>query len=387
MHPLEPSATSRPWRRSAPAGGSVIVVVLVALMFAAAALIVFIEKAGNDLLMETREADAARLRREAQSALETTLAVLEEFRQVQGALRSPAEGWGDPLEFAGYESLSGAVVRVRFEDESGKLSLPTMDGPALVELFKSWEVREADAERLADALLGWMQPDYVPKTAGAPASEDYDRGDTPYQPPGRPLRSFSELAAIGVANEFFYDAAGRPNANWHRFRETVSLYRYPAPNLNAAAPGALAALSRFDDGQQRRFAEYLRGSGPYARRGPGFFRTADEALAVAGGQASLAGWGVEVRALRIRVFVERGGSRYELAALVSPPNGAEPVLPVEIRKRDGRRTDAAAPAPASAPPPPAASRGNRKTLNYPFTLLEMTENVVLSAEHAPDTTL
>jgi hypothetical protein len=110
-------------------------------------------------------------------------------------------------------------------------------------------------------------------------------------------------------------------------------------------------------------------------------------LAVAGGQASLAGWGVEVRALRIRVFVERGGSRYELAALVSPPNGAEPVRPVEIRKRDGRRTDAAAPAPASAPPPPAASRGNRKTLNYPFTLLEMTENVVLSAEHAPDTTL
>jgi hypothetical protein len=106
-------------------------------------------------------------------------------------------------------------------------------------------------------------------------------------------------------------------------------------------------------------------------------------LAVAGGQASLAGWGVEVRALRIRVFVERGGSRYELAALVSPPNGAEPVRPVEIRKRDGKRTDGA----ASAPPPPAASRESRKTLNYPFTLLEMTENVVLSAEHAPDTTL
>jgi hypothetical protein len=84
------------------------------------------------------------------------------------------------------------------------------------------------------------------------------------------------------------------------------------------------------------------------------------------------------------VFVERGGSRYELAALVSPPNGAEPVRPVEIRKRDGKPTDGAASAP---PPPPAASRESRKTLNYPFTLLEMTENVVLSAEHAPDTTL
>lgn len=366
--------------------GSVIVVVLVALVFTATALVVFMEKAGNDLLVETREADIARLRRDAQSALETTLSVLEEFRQVQGGLRSPAEGWGDPLEFAGFASASGAKVRVRFQDESGKLSLPTLDGPALVNLFQSWEVREADAERLADALLGWMQPDYVPKTAGAPEADDYDRGAVPYQPPGRPLRSFSELAAIGMAKEFFYDESGRPNANWRRFRETVSLYRYQAPNLNAAAPGALAALSRFDDGQQRRFAEYLRGTGPHARRGPGFFRTADEALAIAGGQASLAGWSVEIRALWIRVTVERGGSRYELAALVAPPNGAEPVRAVEIRKRNSERGTKAADAP-TPPSLPAAGRDSRKTLNYPFTLLEMTENVVLSAEHAPDTTL
>lgn len=371
--------------RRRPAG-SVIVVVLVALMFAATALVVFMEKAGNDLLMETREADIARLRQEAQSALETTLSVLEEFRQVQGALRSPAEGWGDPLEFAGFESAPGTKVRVRFEDESGKLSLPMLDGPALVDLFKSWEVREADAERLTDALLGWMKPDYVPKTAGAPEADDYDRGDVPYQPPGRPLRSFSELAAIAVANAFFYDEAGRPNANWQRFRETVSLYRFQAPNLNAAAPGALAARNRFDAGQQRRFADYLSGAGPYARRGPGFFRTIEEAQAVAGGSASLQGWSVEVLALWVRVEVERGGTRYELAALVAPPRGAEPVRAVEIRKRSGDGA-AATPAESAPPAPPATAGADRKTLNYPFTLLEMTENVVLSAEHAPDTTL
>lgn len=367
--------------------GSVIVVVLVALVFTATALVVFMEKAGNDLLVETREADIARLRRDAQSALETTLSVLEEFRQVQGALRSPAEGWGDPLEFAGFASASGAKVRVRFEDESGKLSLPTLDGPALVELFKTWEVREADAERVTDALLGWMQPDYVPKTAGAPEADDYDRGPVPHVPPGRPIRSFSELAAIQVAKEFFYDEAGRLNANGRRFRETVSLYRYQAPNLNAAAPWALAARSRFDEGQQRRFAEYLRGTGPYARRGPGFFRTADEVLAVVGGQVSLAGWSVEIRALWIRVSVERGGSRYELAALVAPPNGAEPVRALEIQKRDGARGTSAGADASTSPDPSGPARESRKTLNYPFTLLEMTENVVLSAEHAPDTTL
>jgi len=385
MRPVaSPSSVSR-FARCRPVG-SVTVVVLVALMFAATALVVFMEKAGNDLLMETREADIARLRREAQSALETTLSVLEEFRQVQGALRSPAEGWGDPLEFADFAPAPGTKVRVRFEDESGKLSLPMLDGPALVELFKSWDVREADAERVTDALLGWMQPDYVPKTAGAPEADDYDRGDVPYQPPGRPLRSFSELAAIAVARDFFYDEAGRRNANWQRFRETVSLYRYQAPNLNAAAPGALAARSRFDAGQQRRFADYLGGSGSYARRGPGFFRTIEEAQAVAGGSASLQGWSVEVLALWVRVEVERGGTRYELAALVAPPRGAEPVRAVEVRKRKGDRAEP----PPEAPPsqkPSAADADRRKSLNYPFTLLEMTENVVLSAAHAPDTTL
>jgi hypothetical protein len=107
---------------------------------------------------------------------------------------------------------------------------------------------------------------------------------------------------------------------------------------------------------------------------------------VAGGSASLQGWSVEVLALWVRVEVERGGTRYELAALVAPPRGAEPVRAVEVRKRKGDRAER----PPEAPPsqnPPAADAGRRKSLNYPFTLLEMTENVVLSAAHAPDTTL
>ena len=48
---------------------SVIVLVLVSMAFTAAALTAFIEKAGNDLLVETRQADAKRLRQEAFSAL------------------------------------------------------------------------------------------------------------------------------------------------------------------------------------------------------------------------------------------------------------------------------------------------------------------------------
>jgi len=67
---------------------SILVVVLITLLFAAAALTALVEKAGNDLMVEVRQADARRLRQEAFSALEVTLAVLEDFRQADSGLRS-----------------------------------------------------------------------------------------------------------------------------------------------------------------------------------------------------------------------------------------------------------------------------------------------------------
>ena len=71
---------SSPTPRDPRLRSSVIVLVLVTLVFTAAALTAFIEKASNDLLVEIREADSQRLRQEAFSAMEVTLAVLEDFR-------------------------------------------------------------------------------------------------------------------------------------------------------------------------------------------------------------------------------------------------------------------------------------------------------------------
>lgn len=78
--------------------GSIIVLVMVTLLFTAAALVTFLDKAETDLLVDARAAQAARLRPDAYSALEVTLAVLQDFRQADGnQLRAPTEGWADPL--------------------------------------------------------------------------------------------------------------------------------------------------------------------------------------------------------------------------------------------------------------------------------------------------
>ena len=72
-----------------------------------------------------------------------------------------------------------------------------------------WDVPKERARAVVDALLGWMQPSHVYSTPWQP---DYESKPVPYRPPGRPLRSFHELASFEKARDFLYDEAGRPNA-------------------------------------------------------------------------------------------------------------------------------------------------------------------------------
>ena len=347
---------------------SVLVIVLVTLVFTAVALVAFIEQASNDLLVEARAAAARRLRREAYSALEVTLATLEDFRRANGALHHPAEGWDDPLGFAGWTPREGCTAEVTFVDESGKFPLARADTAMLVNLFKEWEFAQADAEHLADALLGWMHRDHVPATGVSP---DYDRGDLPFNPPGRPLRSYSELAAIDYARDVFYDAQGRPNERWRRFAATFSLFDYGQLNLNAAPPDVLVALGFTDPAQQQRMADYLAGSGANASLGPRWFSSPGDATSVLGSAALPAEAGAQVRALRVNITLREGRSEFRLTAVVSPVGGAS-LVPASTPVVSSTALDNTAPAAAAPPARPALQ------LNYPFTLLEIRENAEMS---------
>jgi hypothetical protein len=357
--------------------GSVLVIVLVTLVFASLALTLFIERASDDLLIESRYADAKRLRLEAYSALETTLAVLQDFRLANGALRSPAEGWGDPLGWAGYASPEGRVITVEFVDESGKMSLPHATPNTLNELFKSWELNQADVEKLTDALMQWMRPDYVPTSL----TPDYENDLQPYVAPARPLRSFSELAAIDVVRDFFFDENGRPNDYWHRFTDTVSLLDFNQSNLNAARPGVLSTLG-YDPIQQARIADYLAGTGNFQAQGPGYFRNASDAAAILGLDTAPTGLGTSISALRIIVTVRDSPTSpafYRLNVVVAPPGSTAKAV---VQKATTKRPATAAQAPVAAPTPPtqpnATTSGGTSAqppaLNYPFKLLEIREN-------------
>jgi general secretion pathway protein K len=364
-------------------GGSVLLIVLLTLVFATSALLLFIEKASTDLLVPIREADASRLRLEAYSALETTLAVLEDFREVAEGLHSPAEGWGSPLEFAAYEPGEGRTVEVAFEDESAKLPLPSVKPEVLVALLKHWQVPQMEAESIADSLMGWIKKDHTPASIGAPTLQDYESAALPFTPPQRSLRSFAELAAIEGVRQAFFDEAGNPNELHHRFTDTFSLYRFKAPNINGGRLEPLLAQEVFDEHQILRVKEYLSGAGTYQTQGAGFFKNSRSIAAVAGGQPSELGYGMDVQALRIIVTVREGQSSFRLSVVVAPAEGGAKVVPPSSNASAEGENGEGAGAPAATRPglqPVANSNGpatavpEAADLKYPFTFLEIREN-------------
>jgi hypothetical protein len=359
--------------------GSVLVIVMITLLFTTFALVAFMEKASNDLIVDQREVIGRRLRAEAYSALETTLAVLEDFRQADSGLHSPTEGWGDPLTFASYTPTEGRTVEVAFEDESGKISLPHVNATVLSQLFQSWSVQQNDADVLADALMGWMQRNHVYASALVPA---YEQSAIPYDEPQRPMRSFSELAAIDKVREFFYDENGRPNDNWRRFVGCVSLFDFAKPNINGAKPETLTALGQYDPTQQQNLTDYLTGTGSYQTQGPGYFQNAAQAQSIAG-NGNTGAFVTTISALRILITVHEGSSQFRLAAVIAPLSGGATTVQTKATSKSATASASNTPPPTQQQTQPNASQpnasqagnsANSRNLRYPFTLLEIREN-------------
>ena len=386
-------AGRRRLRRNPGEAGSVILLVLMTLLLTAFALTKYLEKTTIDLLADARDVRAERLRVEAYSALETTLAVLQEFRTVDGGLYSPAEGWGAPLDFAGYVPPEGLAVEAAIEDESGKIPLPHADFQTLRDLFLLYDLKQSDAERLADSLLVWMQQGYEPVDSFSARATDYERAALPHDPPARSLHSFSELASIQFARDLFYDDQGRPNELWRRFADSVSLYDFTQPNLNSARDTTLAAFGRYDAPSIKMITDYLAGLGSYSRQGPALFRTSQDVAGLVGQAAMSSRLGTQVRCLRITVTVREGSTSFRVSAVVAPPGGASlPPADAPTVTTTSSPTATNQNSPGTNPPgstasatTAAATTGSQTqpSLNYPFTLLEIRENDEIVGAAAP----
>ncbi len=361
---------------------SVLLIVLVTIAFASAALIAFMERADDDLIVPMRQTGANRMRGEAYAALETVLAVLVDFRAANNNnLRHPAEGWDDPLHFdwVNYTPANpNRTVTVTFEDESGKMSLPAAiangNGQNIANFFAFKGLPTEEATLLKDSFLAWTTT-YTPTASGASDATIYQQDTIPFTPPRRSLRSWEELRSIDGVKDYFYDSNGALTELGKRFIGAFSLYNFPSSNVNGGKPDTLAVLANLDIDQQRAVLDYLHGGGAGTASIPnlGYFTNAGQVGTLAGVLSPTAGLDVNITALRINVTVKEGLAVYTLSALVTWPGGA---------------TATAAPAPPAQATTP--SNGTTVTtaplttpnLQYPYTILDVTENDLDPAEAA-----
>ena len=358
------AACHSPLRRHRLHRGSVLLFVLVLIVVTAAAILKFSERAMGEMAGEGYYVQRDRLRGEAYSALEASLAVLAQYREIDGGLYAPAQGWGDPLAQAGYEPAAERTVTVEFADENAKLALKNADTaePALVALFTDLGFEPAEVDVLTDSLLDWIDADDNPRPYGAETA-DYLRTDPPHVAANRTPHSFAELAAVQGFADLMFTETGRPTPRCEEFMRRVSLWSDGNINLNTVSDDGLRVSGTLDDKLLNALSLVL--DTPDAPRGSAagrYFRSLSELAEKVGPLPSGLNLGVRTTVLGVVVTVRERQAEFRLRAIVRTDTS-------------GKNTSAKSSTSGNTPKVPAAAAASEGAeIEYPFKFLELVED-------------
>lgn len=302
------AARSRPRFRARAASAVLFVLCLV---FAASVLMVTLaEYAASELRSRASSQYESDLRTDAYSVLNATIAVLEEYRSIDGNLYSEKQGWGSPLG-DGRIKFDTFEAEVRVTDETGKIPLANLDTAELVAIFEEMNISSVDAQTLADCLLDWTDSDSLKRLNGA-ETDDYD--DYAPKPPNRALVSLLELRHIERFDELFFDSDGNPNELYLQFAEIVSVENFDKVNLNSAGEEVLKMLMALK-GRDYDPNIYRALSGEIGFIEDGIIWTKDDGVAYSRGAPELPddNWKTyTANLLKIEIVVRRGIAEYYL---------------------------------------------------------------------------
>jgi hypothetical protein len=362
--------------------GSIIVMVLVFVVLLTFIVTAFLDDATSRIKYYGLFHNRDDLRLDAYSALDSTLAVLNTYREAEGKLWGPAQGWASPLEAAGFKPLHASVVRVHFDFESSRIPLASLDRAELMVLFDMLGFDLSERESLTDGYLDWTDDDDERQLNGFDG-DDYESLDPPYRPANGPVQSWDEFRLIVPFNELFWDEQGTPTAAWRQFREAVSLYHTGAIDINhasATVKNFLLELNRIDT---YALDDYLNGvDGELGTEDDRYITNENSGASLITETAEDVGTGIEL--LRVRVEALRGEARFQLEGLVTW-SGANPGAGVasDTGDNNAEQPEDLEPDPndESASARRERARGNTQTepatvaqLGYPFRFLLLTEN-------------
>ncbi len=315
----------RPRPRPVCRRGSILIGVLALTALVSFILLEFMEEATAKIKYYGLFYNRDDLRTEAYSVMETALAVIDEIHEIDSALHSPTQGWGNPLQYAQVKFDSSLDIKIQVSDESAKFSMAlAQEDPLLLKMiFEVMGISMQEAETLSDSLLDWVDEDDLERLNGA-ESDYYENGEDCYHPPNEALQSWEELRLIQGFDVLFFDERGRPTAYFKKFKNAVSLDHNSPVNLNSATSFVLTVLARMSGFDQEALDDYLNGSD--GERG-----TADDQMINSRNDpffpSNIASGGaiadLQTQVLKVVVDVHRGESSFLLSSIVSW-SGADP---------------------------------------------------------------
>jgi hypothetical protein len=319
------------------------------------------------------------LRTDAYSAMEIALGTVNQYREIEGALWGPEQGWGIALQDFEFEPRNASSVIVSFSDESAKFPLQALETDTLLVLFEVLGFTLPEREALTDGLLDWMDADDDRRLNGFDG-DDYEDFDPPLKPANGPIQSWDEFRLIEPFRELFFDENGMPLSAWNAFKESVSLYRTSGnPNINQASPTVLAVLEEMGQINTRSILDYKNGA-------DGELGTEDDRLvrdiASVSGIQDAGGLANTIDLLRVKVEAIRGDARFQIDALVTWSGSDAAAADAKSPESESTRAnDVVDQQDDSAAGRLKRSKGSARTaastgadLGYPFRLVRISEN-------------
>ncbi len=348
--------------------GSIIVFVLGMIVLLSGLIVSFIRELEPHILINTVKQSEEDLKRVAYSSLDTTLAVMAQYKEIDGALYAPSQGWADPLRFAEVE-FDGFEVEIEFMDETGKLPINGLSEETYIRMFKIMGFDDYASVEFVDKLMDWTDEDDLARINGA-ESDFYQDAIIPYVAANQPVYSLEELRMVAGFDEEFFDIYGRPNELFYQLDAMFSAVNGKYLNINSASP----ILFSFDGDvslEQQPVWDYLYGDdGEQGTGDDRYFATMEEVPDSFSGLIADVTLTNSIQWLRIRITVSQGLSEFSLEALVSVAGASfsgpdqtydrfkreEPIFTAIREIRGEEETE---------------KEGN---LSYPFTIYEIREN-------------
>lgn len=248
------------------------------------------------------------------SAMEVSLATLAEIRELDENLHSPAQGWGNPIDYAPVAWPEGVKVTVEIKDETGKLPLDSPDRDMLHQLLEQLGVDFSESEELIDAYLDWVDEDDLERLNGAEA--DYYERQTPKRtPPNAPITSYDAFRYIKGFDELFFDENGAPNSLFKRFKDSTSLKHGHSVNINTASTTLVEMYEETQGFDARSLKDLKDGlDGVPGTEDDGWSTGSSSEDGFSTNENS--GLGHEAHVFRITVRVSQGPKHFQLSALV-----------------------------------------------------------------------